>query len=86
MNFLIKNYVNNLTKEQIDIFAKQNNVFLSPNELDFTYKFVKKNYSIILSNYKNFDFSKYKNYYSQENYIKIQNLLNMYAQKYSQFL
>ncbi len=86
MNFLIKNYINNLTKDQVDSFAKQNNVFLSPEELDFTYNFVKKNHSEVLSDFTSFDFSKYQKYYSQENYNKIKNLLYLYYQKYHQFL
>lgn len=86
MNFLIKNYINNLTKDQVDSFAKQNNVFLNPEELDFTYNFVKKNHSEVLSDFTNFDFSKYQKYYSQENYNKIKNLLYLYYQKYHQFL
>ena len=39
---LVKRYMENLSTEQVDDFAKKNNVFLSENELNFTYTFVKK--------------------------------------------
>lgn len=86
MNFIIKNYMDKLSIQDLNEFAMKNDVYLSKNELEFTYKFVKKNYQKILSNFKDFDFSKYKNNYTNENYLKITKLLDKYSQQYSQFL
>lgn len=86
MNFIIKNYMDKLSIQDLNEFAIKNDVYLSKNELEFTYKFVKKNYQKILSNFKDFDFSKYKSNYNNENYLKITKLLDKYSQQYSQFL
>ena len=39
---LVKRYMENLSIEQVNDFAKKNNVVLSEKELNFTYTFVKK--------------------------------------------
>ena len=39
---LVKRYMDNLTKEQVNDFALKNQVYLSEEELSFTYTFVKK--------------------------------------------
>ena len=47
---LVKRYMDNLTKEQVMNFAQKNQIFLSQEELDFTYTFVKKNWEMIFRN------------------------------------
>lgn len=86
MFVLIERYVNKLTSTDINNFAISNNINLSDEELDFTYNFVKRNYKSVLSNFNLFDFDKYKNYYSEENFIKIKKLIREYALKYSKYL
>ena len=75
-----------LTKEQVNDFAISNNVSLSDEELDFVYDFAKKNWQYILSNHGNVDISRYKNKFSEENYLKIQKLIKEYALKYANYL
>lgn len=86
MNNYIAKYMQNLKKEEIDNFAKKNNVFLSPSELDFVYQYVKKNWQEILKNPTNLHLDRYASNFSTNNYQKIQNLIPLYMQKYSSFL
>ncbi len=78
---LIKNYISKMTKEDVRKFAEKNDICLSEEELDFTYRFVKKNYEALYAN-PNIDLSKYKNHYSEENYHKIMKLVSIYKSRY----
>ena len=75
-----------MTKEDINNFAISKNIFLSSEELDFTYNFVKKNYKNFLQNPKVFNIERYKNNYSEENYPKIVKVFNEYYQKFANYL
>lgn len=83
---LIKRYMQNLNKEDINNFANSKNITLSEEELNFTYDFVKKNWENILGNPKLLDLERYKNKFSEENFIKVKKLFNEYFQKYSRYL
>ncbi len=83
---LIERYMTNLTKDQLNNFAIQNNVTLSEEELDFTYEFVKKNWETIIRNPNLLNLERFKDRYSIENYQKIQKLLQFYYQKYGHLL
>lgn len=82
---LIKGYISNLSINDVDEFAKNNDIYLNNNELAFVYSFIKKNYEAILIN-PDMDLSKYKKMFKQENYDKIISLLNYYRKKYAKFL
>lgn len=75
---IIDLYVSNLKKEDIDIFAKKNDIFLSNEELDFTYQFIKNNYKEAIKNKDTFNLSAYKDRFSSENFEKIEKLINKY--------
>ena len=83
---LIARYMERLKKEDVLNFADKNNVSLSEEELDFTYLFVKKNWDKILRNPNLLNFDRFKDRYSEENFIKIQKLYQMYYQKYGHYL
>lgn len=78
---LIKNYVSRMTKEDITKFTEKNGIFLNEYELDFAYRFIKKNYEALYAN-PNIDLSKYKNQFSEENYNKLMKLMMEYKSKY----
>ncbi|HBA37670.1 MAG TPA: hypothetical protein DCY94_03020 [Firmicutes bacterium] len=78
---LIKNYVSKMKIEDVRKFALKNGIELSDSELDFVYRFVKKNYEALYAN-PNIDLSKYKNHFSEENYQKIMKLVTEYKAKY----
>ena len=75
---LVKRYVSNLTKEQLNDFALKNDVTLSESELDFVYVFVKKNWEMIFRNPNLLHLERYKEHISPENFVKIQKLFAMY--------
>ena len=68
--------------EDINFFAIKNNIILDKKELEFIYNFIKKNYLVILNDPNNFSLSRYKDNFSEENYNKIEKLLNEYRKKY----
>ena len=75
---LIEPYINNITKNDINSFALKNNINLSNNELEFIYNFIKNRYNEVLNNPNNFSLTKYKNNFSNENFVKINGLINRY--------
>ncbi|MBR1417293.1 MAG: DUF2624 family protein [Bacilli bacterium] len=80
---LIKNYISNLSLNDIKNISLQNNINLSSNELDFIYNFIKNNYNNIIDNPSNFNLINYKDKFSNENYLKLDNLINEYKLKYN---
>lgn len=83
---LVKRYVSNLTKEQVNDFALKNDIVLSQEELEFVYAFVKKNWEMIFRNPNLLKLERYKDKFSEENFIKIQKLFVLYYQKYGHLL
>lgn len=75
---MIEPYINNITKNDINNFALKNNINLNNNELDFIYNFIKIHYKEVLSNPNNFSLTRYKNNFSNENFVKINGLVNRY--------
>ena len=86
MHNLIEKYVNNLTKEQVNEFARTKNIFLSEEELEFTFLFIKKNWKNVISNPTLLNFEMYKSHYTPENFVKIKKLATEYYQKYGSYL
>lgn len=83
---LISRYMNKITKDDINNFALNKNIYLSDEELLFTYEFIKKNWNQILSNPNMLNLDRYKNKYSEENFNKIKILFNEYYSKYHKYL
>lgn len=75
---LIEPYINNISKNDINNFALKNNINLNNNELEFIYNFIKTRYKDVLSNPSNFNLVKYKQNFSNENFIKINAIVNRY--------
>ena len=79
INFIAM-YINNMSINDFNNMALQQGIELSDKELDFSYNFIKDNWLDIFNNYDSFDFSKYKNKFSNDNYEKICKLIDdMYA-------
>lgn len=83
---IIEMYMKNLKIENLNEMAKKNGIYLSENELDFSFKFIKKNWESYLNNPNSLILDKYKSYYSEENFIKIKKLYASLFNKYSRFL
>ena len=75
---VVESYINKMTKSDINNFAIKNNINLNSNELDFIYNFIKTKYKEVLNNPNNFNLVKYKNNFSNENFIKINAIVNRY--------
>ena len=62
---IIELYINKLRKEDVSNFAISKSVYLSNEELDFTYDFIKKNWKDIVKNPNLFDIDRYKNKFNE---------------------
>lgn len=83
---LISKVMMRLTKEDVNNFALSKNIVLSPEELDFTYLFVKKNWEQVIKNPNLLNLERYQDKFSSENFIKIKKLFNEYSSRYQAFL
>ena len=83
---IIEDYINKLTKEDIILFAFNNNIILKPIESDYLYKTIKLDYKKLLSNNYNEIFEKAKEYINQNNLEKLYNLFLEYRIKYQKYL
>ncbi len=83
---LISRYIEKLSIEQVNNFAISKDISLSEDELKFTYDFVKKNWENVLSNPNLLHLERYKNKFSEENFVKINKLFNEYSTKYRNYL
>lgn len=78
MSNIIENFILNLKKEDVIKFANKNNLKVTDHEIDFVYSFIKSNYKQVLKNPNSFDLAIYKNNFSNENYLFLNNLINKY--------
>ncbi len=83
---LVERVMARLTKEEVNNFAISKNVNLSPEELDFTYDFVKKNWEQVIKNPNLLNLDRYKDRFSSENFSKIKKLFEEYSARYQNFL
>lgn len=83
---IIERYINKITKEDVKVFATKKGANLSPEELNFTFDFIKKNWRDVLKNPNLFDLNRYKNHYSEDNFYKIKQVFNEYYQKFGSYL
>lgn len=83
---LIERYIDNLSPEGLNNLAIGKGIYLSPEELEFSYNFIKKNWKTVLSNHGIFDIEKYRNQFSPENFTKIKMLIKEYTLKFSHYL
>lgn len=83
---IIERYMAKLTKDDINNFALSKNCELSPEELDFTYVFIKKNWQEIIKNPNVFDIDRYKSKFSEENFKKVKQVYKEYFQKFASLL
>ncbi|MBE6161477.1 MAG: DUF2624 family protein [Firmicutes bacterium] len=85
-NNIIESYINKLSLYDINNFAIKNNIYLNKDELEFVYSYIKNNYKTILNNKGNINLEQYKTKFSEENFVKINNLFNEYYKKYKNYL
>lgn len=82
--FFIKKYVDKLTIQDIDKFAKSNDIYLNNQELDYMYNLIKTKWLNILNNDEKI-LVEIKNKFSCDKSSKIENLYFEYKKKYQKF-
>lgn len=75
---IIKNYISIMKKEDIIKFANKNNLRVTESEIDFIYSFIKNNSEYYLKNPNSFNLEQYKDKFSTENYVFLNNLIEKY--------
>jgi len=83
---IIENYINNLNKNDIILFANKNNINLSNKELDYIYNTIKNDYKLLLSDNYNIIFKNASNVINHDKLKKIYNLFLDYRNKYINYL
>ncbi len=83
---LIKAYMGKMTIQDVNNFAVSKNIFLSPEELQFVYDFIRKNWEQVIRNPKLLNLDRYKDKFSPDNFVKIKKLFMEYSSRYSSFL
>ena len=86
MNGLIKQYVSNITIDNIYDFGRKNNIFLNEKELNVLYDIVKRDYQKLLAGDVVEIKNQLKESLTEENYSKVINLYDMYYQRYQGYL
>lgn len=86
MHNLIKQYIDKLTINNINDFAKKNNCFLNKKELNLLYTIIKNNYQEILKGNDKEILETLKTNISKENYTKIISIYKTYKTKYQNYL
>ena len=83
---LIKEHIEKLTLNDIDMFAKKNDVILSNEELNCVFDVVKNNwYDLIYGDYNSI-FENNRSKINDSNYDKIRELFDFFKKKYQRFL
>lgn len=82
---MIKNYTKNMTKKDIIKFSKSQNTNLSQTEVDIIYDQLKNNIDNILED-ADLELLKIKDKLKPTTYLKIQELIKFYKEKYKNYL
>ncbi len=77
---IIKSYINHLTKNDIVMFAQNNNVSLNNQEIDYLYNNIKNNYENILNN-PHYYLNQAKQVLNTKAYNKLYELYTIYYPK-----
>ena len=83
---LIKAYMGRMTIQDINNFALSKNINLSPEELNFVYDFIGKNWEQVIRNPKLLNLERYRDRFSEENFNKIKKLFLEYSSRYASFI
>ena len=85
LNSLIKKYTQNITKTDIKEFALKNNHKLNTNEIDIIYNEIHNNIDNLINNTEH-EINKIKDKLEPTTYLKINELIKFYKEKYIDYL
>ena len=83
---LIKNYVNNITVNDIKEFALKNNINITNDEANYLLKLIKREWYQIVFGNPDKVLLELKNHFSPDKYQQLYQLYQMYKNKYSHYL
>jgi len=86
MDGIINNYVKKMTIIDIDGFARKQGIIFNEKELNFVMEFIKKNWQELLHNPDSLVLERYQNYFTEENYKKLEKVIKEYRQRYKKSL
>ena len=75
-----------MTIQDINNFALSKNIHLSPEELNFVYDFIGKNWEQVIRNPKLLNLERYRDRFSEENFNNIKKLFLEYSSRYASFI
>lgn len=78
MNYFIKEYINNITEDDIQNLAKNEGLTLSDEELKIIYVYLKNYWEILLNGDTDFIFNELKEKLKPETYNKLVEIYNKY--------
>ena len=86
MNYIISKYIEKLKVDDIYKFAKKNDIYLTNNEANVIFKTIKNHWNdLIFNDYKVY-LKKIKNEISNPVYLKLEELIEIYKEKYKDYL
>lgn len=83
---LIKEKISRLTTYDIDVFAKENDIYLTNTELKNILEVIKNNWYELISGDSELIFTNNRSVVNGENYDKIRELFYFFKKKYQRFL
>ena len=81
MKNIIKNYIENITINDINNYLSNHDILVNDNELSFIYKYIKNNWETIFNNINDFNIDDLQNNFRYEIFIKLKELINSYKNK-----
>lgn len=83
---LIIEFINRLTNDDINNFAKQHGITLKSTEIDLIYNYIKSDWRTIIYGNPRPILDKLKNQLDSFTYLKIENLYKDFKEKYKHYL
>ncbi len=82
---MIEKYIERMSIYDFEKLCMKKDIYLSREELQFSYSFIKEHYKDILNNGK-LDITPYESKFTKEHYQQIQNLIKEYQDKINKYL
>ena len=82
----IENYIKQINKSDILVFANKNNIQLSEKDVDILYHYLKNKWQDLLYGNSTKIFNELEKQFDSEKFLAIKNLYYFYFDKYQDFL
>jgi len=85
-DIIISNYIKKISYDDIDLFAKKNNIILNNNKIYIIYNIIKTKWKTIIYENPSSILNSIKNCFDEETFKKIEILLYTYKERYKNFI